>query len=80
VRGQNHARAFINRKLNRRNGRRDARVVGDLAVFERNVEINTNENSLPRQVEIANGKLGHTSSFLRLFEQMMHLSGRDEWS
>ena len=65
-------RAFINRELNRRDGRRDTRVVGDLAVFERNVEINTYENSLPRQVEVANGKLGHTSSFLRLFEQMTH--------
>jgi hypothetical protein len=53
VRGQNHSRALINRELNRGDGRRDARVVGDLAVFERDVEINTNENPLPRQVEVA---------------------------
>src|SRR5512145_451106 len=80
VRCQNHARALVNRELNRRDGRPDSRVVGDLAVFERNVEINTDENPLPRQVEVAYGKLRHTSSFLRLFEQMTHLSGRDDWS
>jgi len=45
--------------VDRRDRRTDPRVVGDLAVGERDVEVDTDEDALARGVEVANGQLVH---------------------
>ena len=42
-----------------RDRRADARVVGDLAVVERDVEVDADEDPLARDVDVADGQLVH---------------------
>src|SRR6185369_17281937 len=46
VRSENHTRAVIDRVLDRRQRRSDARIVVNLAVFDRHVEVDADEQSL----------------------------------
>ena len=38
----------------------DASVVGDLAVLDRNIEVNPHEQTFSVEIEIANGKFSHS--------------------
>src|SRR6266404_24864 len=61
VRSQNESPALLNRKAQCRKRFADARVVGDHAVFERNVKVHANENALSAKVEVVDGELVHSS-------------------
>ena len=61
VRGENHRRALVERVLNRRQRRGDARVVGDRAVLERHVEVDADEDTLAAQIEILDRVFVHRS-------------------
>jgi len=54
VRRQDHRGALVQRVLNRRQGRRDAGVVGDRAVLDRHVEVDANEHALAAKRKVAN--------------------------
>src|SRR5215831_11218449 len=57
---QNYSRrALIERVLDRRQRRANARVVADDAVFQRHVEVDANEDALTLQGEIFNRQLRH---------------------
>ena len=45
----------------RRDRRTDPRVVGDLAVGERDVEVDADEDAFPGDVDVADGELVHRS-------------------
>ncbi len=61
MRNDYEARAFLNGEAECGQRFADAGVVGDRAVFERNVEIHTDEDALSAKVEIVDGELGHDS-------------------
>src|SRR5688572_9145945 len=52
VRSQYHARALIEGVVNRRKAGPDARVVFNLAIFDRNVEIDADEDALTLQIDV----------------------------
>jgi len=53
---QDDRRAVVQRVLNRRQRRADARIVADAAVFHRHVEVDPDEHALSFQVEVADGQ------------------------
>ena len=59
MRSEDQTGAFFNRETQRWNSFADARVIGDDGVLERHVEVYTNENALPAEFEIVNGKFIH---------------------
>ena len=59
VAGEDDLRARAEERRDRRQGGPDARVVGDLAVGERDVEVDADEDALARGVEVADGQLVH---------------------
>ena len=59
------ARPAPRRWTDRRQGGPDARVVGDLAVLERDVEVDADEDTLAGRVEVANGELVHGAGPIR---------------
>src|SRR5260370_31916737 len=61
MRSENEAGAFLDGKADRWERFADAGVVGDHAVFERNVEVHADEDALAAKVEIADGELVHDS-------------------
>ncbi len=61
VRSQDDGRAPFERVPDGRKRRPDARVIGNRAVLDRHVEIDADEDPLARQLEVANGQLGHVS-------------------
>ena len=62
--GEDDGGAAIERVSNRRQRRRDPRVVGDPAVLQRNVEVDANEDALALEVEVLDRELRHYSPFL----------------
>src|ERR1700747_599268 len=62
MRSQNKSRTLLNRKADCRKGFADAGVVGDDAVFQRDVEVHANENALSAEVEVVDGELVHGRS------------------
>jgi hypothetical protein len=59
VAGEHRRRAGVERELNRRQGGAQSRVVADLSVFQRHVEVDANENALAFEVEVFDRELGH---------------------
>ncbi len=59
MRGEDDRRALLERVLDRRQRRADARVVRDRAVLDRHVEVDPDERLLPAQVEIADAPRRH---------------------
>ena len=57
VRGENDLGFVAKRVLQRGDGFADAGIVGDDTVFERDVEINTDEDTFVGEIEVADGKL-----------------------
>ena len=57
MRGQNYGGALLERIANRRKRRADARIVGDLAVFERDVEVDADEHAPTLQLEVPDREL-----------------------
>ncbi len=55
MRREDHARALLDRVLNRRQRCCYARVVVNLPVFDGNVEVDANKNALATKLEIFNG-------------------------
>ena len=60
---QDHPGPFVQEGHDRRQRGADARVVGDLAVRQRDVEVDADEDALPGRVEVPNGQLVHRESF-----------------
>ena len=60
VRTEDHLGLVAQRVLQRGQRLADARVVGDDAVLQRNVEVDADEHALIGKVEVADGKLWHT--------------------
>src|SRR5215470_8193043 len=56
VRRQHQAAAFLDRQTQGRESFADARVVAHFSVFERNVEIDANENALAVEIEVVDGE------------------------
>jgi hypothetical protein len=50
MRGQDNAGLLLNRVLNSRQGRTYARVVVNLAIFDRHVEVDSNEDTLAGKI------------------------------
>ena len=71
MRGEHHGRAVIERVPDRRQRSPDARVVGDAAVLERDVEVDTDEHPLAGEIEIAKGPL-HNPFFAMKFTRSTH--------
>ena len=65
MRREDHRRALLERVPNRRQRRANARVVGDDAVLERDVEVHADEHTAPRQIEISDREF-HVSIDSRL--------------
>src|SRR5260370_32626256 len=65
MRSENHARAVFCCILDCRNRGADARVVFGVAVFDGDVEIDTDENALAFEIKILDGKLWHCSVLCR---------------
>ena len=61
VAGEDHAGALRLEVADRRERRADARVVGDPAVLERDVEVDADEDALARGVQVPDGELVHGS-------------------
>ena len=59
MRSEDEAAAFLNGEAERGNRFADACVVGDDAVFQRNVEVHADENAFAAEVEVVDGELGH---------------------
>src|SRR3569832_1961471 len=59
MRHHHHARAGLDRALDGRQGRADARIVGDLAVLERHVEVFAHQHALVGEVEHEQIDHGH---------------------
>src|SRR5688572_22906943 len=59
VRSKYYARALLKRVFDRREAGSDARVVLNLAVLDRHVEVNANESAFTFQIEVFNGELFH---------------------
>src|SRR6266853_726096 len=59
MRSEHKAGTFLNGEANCGQRFADARVVGDDAGFERNVEVHTDEDALAAKIEIVDGELGH---------------------
>src|ERR1700676_4596114 len=57
VRSKDQAAAFLNGEAKRGERFADASVVGDYAIFERDVEVHANENALAAEFEIVDGEL-----------------------
>src|SRR5580658_9249351 len=82
MRGQNHLGMVLQCVLDSGQRGHDARVVGDgRAVFgERHVEVDTDEDALVIQFDIANGELGHCIGLPSFSSQFLvrssHLSAR----
>ena len=68
VRRENHARAMFGRVIDRRQRRANARIVVNSAVFDGNVEIDSNEDAFAGKFQIPDGELGH-----RYLHQMVSL-------
>ena len=65
MRGEDDGRTALQRVLDRRQRRRDAGVVGDATVLDRDVEVDADEHARARETQIANeyfGILGSTDS------------------
>src|SRR5690606_18120588 len=58
VRNEHQGRALVEQQLDGGQGRLDPRVVGDLAVGQRNVEVNTDQRLPPVDVEAGGGDAG----------------------
>src|SRR6266852_3732871 len=56
------AAAFLNGEAERGERFANAGVVGDHAVFDRNVEVHANEDALSAKIEIVDGELVHKMS------------------
>src|SRR5262245_21358022 len=54
-----HARVVFHCVLDCRQGGTDTCVVVDLAILDRDVEVDTNKDSLAGEIEIGDGELGH---------------------
>src|SRR5260370_16616616 len=63
---EDEAGGFLNGEANCRQGFAGASVVGDDAVFERNVEVHADEDAFAAEVEIVDGELVHDVSFQSL--------------
>src|SRR5438876_785302 len=59
VRSKDEAGAFLNSKANGGQRFADASLVGDDAVFERNVEVHADEDAFAAEVEVVDGELVH---------------------
>ncbi len=59
MRREDEPRGALHCEVERRNCFADARVLGDFAAFERDVEIDADEDALARHLEIADGEFGH---------------------
>src|SRR6266481_3466361 len=59
VRSKHEPSAFLNRKTQCRKRFADASVVGDEAIFERDVEVHADEEALSAEVEFVDGELVH---------------------
>src|SRR5450759_384294 len=56
---QDHDGALSEQRTNGRQCSLDAAVVGDLAVFERNVEVDADEDALSGRVQVSDGEFVH---------------------
>ena len=63
VTGEDHPRATPDQQLDGGQRRADPGVVGDDAVLERHVEVDTDEDALPRSIEVAHAAERHGGSF-----------------
>src|SRR6266436_3820195 len=61
MRSDHQTAAFLNDEAECGDGFANARVVGDDAVFERDVEVHADENTLSANVEVVDGELVHGS-------------------
>jgi len=59
MRRQDKAGAFLDRQAKRRERLANARIVGDYAVLERDVEINAQKNTLAAEIQVPDRKFGH---------------------
>jgi hypothetical protein len=59
MRSEDQAAAFLNSEAERGECFANARVVGDDPVFERDVEVHTDENALAAEFEVVDGELIH---------------------
>jgi hypothetical protein len=59
MRSEHEPAAFLNGEPQRRQGFMDARIVGDDAIFEWNVEINADKDALTAKIEVIDGELAH---------------------
>jgi hypothetical protein len=66
VRGEDDAGLAAQSVLDGGNGFADARVVGDDAVLERDVEVDADQNTFAGEVEVADGQLRHCEKDNRL--------------
>ena len=66
VAGQDDVGARLQEVADGRDGGADARVVGDLAVRERDVEVDAHEDALAGDVRVADGQLVHVLRWLGL--------------
>jgi len=65
MRREHQPTTLVNGEPQRRKSLTDARVVGDDALFQRNVEIHADENALAAKVEVIDGELVHDSRVWR---------------
>src|SRR5262245_28272895 len=59
MRSQNHAPAFFRGVVDGRNRSANARIIINHSVFDRNIEVDADEDALAGEVEIFNRKLVH---------------------
>ena len=59
MRSENEAATFLDGQAKSRESFADARVIGDDAILERNVEVHADENAFAAKVESVDGELGH---------------------
>ena len=59
MRGEEHLRTLVERQLDGRQRRADARVARDLAVFDRDVQIFANHDPLAREVLVRHAQYVH---------------------
>src|SRR5713226_2906397 len=62
MRSDHQTAAFLNDEAECGDGFANARVVGDDAIFERDVEVHADENTLSANVEVVDGEIFHVCS------------------
>src|SRR5260370_25713388 len=75
MRSENEARTSLNREAQCRKRFADSGAVGDDAILERDVEVHTDEDALPAEIEVVDGELFHKmSSQLSVFSQRRNIT------